>query len=171
MEHGKTTLTAGLVRAGFGYLTDEAVAIDAATLNIDPYPKPLSLDPGSWSLFPELADERAGRDTLRAPDQWLIPSHAFRGDALGQPCPARFIVYPRYDATARTALEQLDRGEALVELTTNTFKFKDNARESLDVLAETIRGAECYRLTVGELHDAVSAIQSLVGTSATRRAS
>src|SRR3954452_128257 len=54
MEHGKTTLTTGLVRAGFRYLTDEAVAIDRDALDAVPYPKPMSLDKGAWHLFPEL---------------------------------------------------------------------------------------------------------------------
>ena len=55
MESGKTTLTAGLVRSGWSYLTDEAVAFDWDTGEIEPFPKPLSLDPGSQHLFPELA--------------------------------------------------------------------------------------------------------------------
>ena len=48
---GKSTLAAGLVRAGFGYVTDEAVAIDPAQGRVVPFPKPISLDPGSWPLF------------------------------------------------------------------------------------------------------------------------
>ena len=45
---GKTTLTAALVRSGFGYLTDEALAIDPSTGLLHPYPKALSIKRGSW---------------------------------------------------------------------------------------------------------------------------
>ena len=58
MEWGKTTLTAGLVRFGFDYLSDEAIAFTPDTNVVEPYPKPLSLDRGAWPLFPEL-DPRA----------------------------------------------------------------------------------------------------------------
>src|SRR5262249_58546343 len=57
MESGKSTLTAGLVRAGYAYLTDEAVMLDWETSAVIPFPKPISLDPGSWRLFPELAPD------------------------------------------------------------------------------------------------------------------
>ena len=40
---GKTTLVAGLVRAGFGYLSDEAGAIDPATLCVHAFARPLGL--------------------------------------------------------------------------------------------------------------------------------
>ena len=56
-ESGKTTLTCGLVRAGFSYLSDEAVAFRPGTSVIEPYPKPLSLDRGSWFLFPDLESQ------------------------------------------------------------------------------------------------------------------
>ena len=38
MNSGKTTLVAGLVQRGLGYLTDEAAAIDPQTLMVDPFP-------------------------------------------------------------------------------------------------------------------------------------
>ena len=48
---GKSTLTAALVSGGFAYLSDEAAAIDPASLEIEPYPKPLSLHGGSLALL------------------------------------------------------------------------------------------------------------------------
>lgn len=160
MEAGKTTLTAGLVRAGLGYLTDEAVALDRTTLAIHPYPKPLSLDPGSWSLFPELED----RDDIAATaTQWQVPPTAIGPGLLGQSCPVGLIVFPRHTAGAAVALEPVGRAEALVELAHHTIRFDEQARQGLELLAEVIRGAECYRLVAGELDDAVAAVTSLLG--------
>jgi hypothetical protein len=51
MEAGKTTLVAALLRAGLAYLTDEITAIDPASLRVMPYPKALSVDPGSWDVL------------------------------------------------------------------------------------------------------------------------
>jgi hypothetical protein len=164
MEAGKTTLVAGLVRRGMGYLSDEAVAIDSETLLIRPYPKPLSLDPGSWALFPELEPNAplAGDGYKR--DQWHVPSAAIRAGALGRSCPVRLVVFPRYAPGATTALEPLRRAEALVELAKHTFHFKDQSRVALDLLADVVRPSTCYHLTIGDLDGAVALVSSLAGS-------
>jgi len=163
MESGKTTLTTGLVRAGFGYLTDEAVAFDPKTCVIEPFPKPLSIDKGSQFLFPELAPAPAPGDD-RAPElQWQVPPDAIRAGAVGRACVERFIVFPRYDADAPTKLEALSRATTLMELATNTFEFRDHARHSLEVLARVVEGARGFRLTIGDLHEACVVIADLAG--------
>ena len=52
---GKTTLTAALVQAGLAYVTDETVCLDPDTLVIEPFPKPLTVKPGSQELLAHLA--------------------------------------------------------------------------------------------------------------------
>jgi hypothetical protein len=49
--HGKSTLTAALVQRGFGYLSDEVVAIDPELLDVLPYPKPFDLDRDAAALL------------------------------------------------------------------------------------------------------------------------
>jgi hypothetical protein len=168
MEAGKTTLTAGLVRAGFGYLTDEAVAIDPKTLMIQPYPKPFSLDPGSWGLFPELEPHADFDSDDYKADQWQVPPRAV--GRIGRSCPVGVIAFPQYVPDARTELIPIKRSEALVELATNVFGFRARAREALDVLAEVVRGAECYRFTVGDLDAAVGLITRVAGAPTGGRA-
>jgi hypothetical protein len=161
MESGKSTLTAGLVRAGFDYLTDEAVMLDWETQVVIPFPKPISLDPGSWFLFPELepqADLPPGYKDI----QWHVPPDAIRPDALGAPCRIRYIVFPKYTEGAATELTPLARAEATVELAKNTFRFNERPRRCLDTLAAAVREADCYRLTVGDLDIAVATITDLV---------
>jgi hypothetical protein len=164
---GKSTLVAGLLRAGFRYLTDEAVALDRDTLWIRPYPKPVSLDPGSWPLFPELepdADLATG-DYKAA--QWQVPPNAIGPGLLGQSCPIGVVVFPRLEVGAESRLEPVGRAEALVELAGHTFRFSDRSRDALDLLAEAVRPATCYRLTVGRLEPAVALLVRLTGTSPT----
>ena len=162
-ESGKSTLTCGLVRAGFRYLTDEGVAFHPGTTHIEPYPKPLALDKGSWFLFPELEPlaDLDSEDFERT--QWLVPPTAIRSDAVGGPCDARYIVFPKYVESAETVLTPIGRAEALVELAKNTFEFNQHSREYLDQLAIVVAACDCYRLTVGTLADAVACIQELVG--------
>ena len=164
MESGKSTLTAGLVRAGFSYLTDEAVLFDWATQIVIPFPKPISLDPGSWPLFPELEPEAPLPDGFKD-EQWHIPPDTIRPGSVAEPCRIRYIVFPKYAEGATTALTPLKRAEATVELAKNTFRFNERPRRSLDALSNVVPDAECYRLDVGDLSDAVA----LVGDLADRR--
>ena len=165
MEAGKTTLVTGLVRAGFDYLTDEAVAIDRGSLRIQPYPKPLSIDPGSWPLFPRLEPhEDLATDDYKA-EQWQVPADAIRPGAVGRPCPIGVVVFPRYEAGAETVLAPMGRAEGLIEMAKSTFMFNRQSREALDLLAAVVRRAECYRLSVGELDTGVESISRLVGAT------
>jgi hypothetical protein len=165
-EAGKTTLVAGLVRAGFGYLSDEAVAIDRDTLEIHPYRKPLSIDTGAWPLFPELEPHADLPTDAYKTDQWQVPPAAIRPGALGGPCRVDLVVFPRYDRDAPTTLEPMRRAEALVELAKNTFGFDVQGRAALDLLAEAVRGAECFELVMGDLDGAVELVSALVGVGA-----
>jgi hypothetical protein len=162
MELGKTTLTAGLVRSGWSYLTDEAVAFDWETGDIEPFPKPLSVDPGSQHLFPELAPPRPPNARTDDVEQWQVPPSMFRADAVGARCRAGYVVFPRYAADAPTALVPIGRAEGLVELARNTFRFNEQPRRSLDALARVIRSVDCYRLTVGDLDTACRLVDALV---------
>lgn len=158
-ESGKTTLTTGLVRAGFSYLTDEAVSFDHETGEIEPFPKPLSIDHGSQRLFPELRPPAFAVDDEM---QWQVPARSIRPDAIGGRCRARYVIFPKYTPDAPTRLEPVTRAEALVELAKNTFRFREQPRRGLDVLSEVIRNVECFRLAVGSLDDAVDEVSAVM---------
>jgi len=161
-ESGKSTLAAGLVRAGFAYVTDEAVAFDWDAGCIQPYPKPISLDPGSWPLFPEL-DPRATYTDDAPFSQWHVPAAHVGPGRVSAPCRARWLVFPKYEAGADTAIAPITRGEALVEWSKNTFRFNEHGRRALELLGGLVTDVDCYRMTVGDLDDAVARVEELVG--------
>ena len=97
-----------------------------------------------------------------------MPATAIRSGAVAEPCPVVAVVFPRYEAGADTALAPVGRGEALVELAKNTFHFKERGAPELDLLAELVRGVDCYRLTMGELDGAVDLVAGLVGVTPDR---
>lgn len=163
MESGKTTLTGGLVRAGFSYLTDEAVAFDWDTLAVVPYAKPLSFDRGSWPLFAELEPVAPLPGDGYKRTQWQVPADAIRPGAFACGGLVRELVFPRYEPSAATELVAMTRGEALVELARNTFRFRAHGRRALGTLARVVESAECHRLRVGDLDEAVALVDGLVG--------
>ena len=159
MESGKTTTVAGLLRNGFDYVTDEAVAIDPVHGWVTPFPKLLSLDQGSWPLFPECAPHPA----LPPGVQWyLTPQDLGAAVAAGPVAPPRLVVFPRYVAGSRTQIVPLPRAEALHELVRMTFGFPDHAGRNLRTLGAIAARATVARLVIGSLDDAVGAVEELV---------
>jgi hypothetical protein len=150
-----------LVRAGFRYLTDEAVAFVPGTTMIEPFPKPLSIDRGSWFLFPELEPVAPFATDGYKAEQWQVAPEVFRADAVAGPSAARAIVFPRYAKDADTVLVPIGRAEAVVELAKNTFAFNQKGRRGLDEVADIVREVDSYRLTVGALADAVAIVEQL----------
>lgn len=155
MEAGKTTLAAGLVDRGWAYLTDEAVAVTLDGGTVLPYPKPLSIDPGSQSV---LAHWRAGMPDVLAtpsrPRQWQVAVTGVGGQVAGPARPGG-VVLPHYKPGAATRLEPVARAEALAELATCAFAWHgDDLAERFAALAETVRLSACARLVTGELDEA-----------------
>lgn len=166
---GKTTLAAGLIAAGFAYLTDEVVAIDPATLEIEPYPKPLSVGAGAVPVLRHLAI-LGGSWVWPAPGEpWLVAADTFGSWAAGGPCRAHLLVFPSYSEGATTALTPLGRAEALVEVAANSFNFVDHGSAWLPVLRRLVLECSCWRLTTGDLGEACELLMRLAGGEEERR--
>jgi hypothetical protein len=163
MESGKTTLCAGLIRAGCRYLTDEAVGIDPDTLLAQPYAKPLSIDPGSWQVLADLEPTLPADVAALAHRQWQVPAGAIHDDAYAPATPVALVVLPRYERGAPTQMERIPRAEALLALCEQSFTFARDPRRTLTVLAEVLRGADCARLVVGDLAEGVEAVLDALG--------
>lgn len=162
-EAGKTTLVAGLVRSGLAYVTDEAVAIDPGTLRIDPYPKPLTIDPGSWEILADLAPDEPQTSDAYHRDQWHVSPLTMRPDAVAGPVVPSVVVFPRFVEGAPTHIEPVRRSEALVTLLAQTFRLHDQGARNIEVLARTLRRTDCYRLRSGDLAEACAAVRSVFG--------
>jgi hypothetical protein len=165
MDSGKTTTTAGLVRAGFGYLTDEAAMIDPSTGLVSPFPKSLTFEPPTLELFPDLhagfPPELAAGTRLRyyvRPDE-LRPGSAAEGGPVG------WVIAPRYQRGATTALEPMTRAETVMMLAQNSFNFDAFGGSALEVLGRLTEGAPGYTLRIGDLDGAVAAVRGLVNGS------
>jgi hypothetical protein len=161
---GKTTLTAGLVRAGFGYLSDEAGAIDPVTGRLYPYPKTMDLKGDSFKLFPELRAKNGKLPVVQS--RWRVRPDDIRPGAIGGPCELRFVIAPRFRDGAPTELSPTSRADAVTELWSSVWNLSRYGERALHLLAEVMRGARSYRLVFGDLLEAVQAVEEVT----TRRA-
>jgi hypothetical protein len=158
MESGKTTLAAGLVRAGFRYLTDEAVAIDPDTLLVQPYPKALSVDSGSWEVLADLRPQVREELLPYVGGQWHVNPDAIRPGAVAPACLPRFVIAPRYVQGVTTTLEPISRAEAISVLAENSFNLPNLGASGFTALGQVVRGCRGYRLIVGDLSEACQLI-------------
>lgn len=162
-DHGKTTTTIGLVEAGFSFLSDESAAIALDDGLVYPFHRPLMLAPDAMALFPRLrASLPEWTDRFRNLN-YLIAAQDLRPGCLGEPCPVGFVVAPRFQAGVTTRLEPVSRAEMLTLLLEQTFNLQPLGTSAVERLARTVRDAECFRLTIGDLAGAVRAIGSLTG--------
>jgi hypothetical protein len=138
-EVGKSSLVAGLLGAGFDYLSDELGVIDPVTERAYPFPKRLSLAPATLDLLPGLpaglsdrAGEFEGRDvrSLRAEDL---------GADVAEPEPVRWLVFPSLDREGSPRLSPLPRAEAvrrMAELSFNLYRYDERGLVLLSRIAE-----------------------------------
>jgi hypothetical protein len=166
---GKTTLAAGLIAAGFAYLTDEVVAIHPVTLEIEPYPKPLSVDPGAVSALRHLGVLGGSWVWPLPGEPWLVAADTLGTWAAGDPCRANLLVFPSYQAGATTALTPLGRAEALVEVASNSFNFVEHGSAWLPILRRLVLECSCWRLTTGDLEQACELLMRLAAGEEERR--
>ncbi len=157
-EAGKTTLVAGLVSAGFGYLSDEAAAIHPESLEIAPFPKPLSVDKGSWEVLAGAEPQLDETTRQYVTKQWQASPLSLRHGSVSGPVPAGLLILPTYRAGAATTLEPVRAVDALVATLSQTFYFHRAAQRNLEVLARLLATVHCYRLTVGDLAVACEAV-------------
>jgi hypothetical protein len=163
MESGKTTTVTGLLRAGWEYLTDEAAGVDADG-RVWAYPKPLTVDRGSWPLFPELEPAGVGSGA----SSWLVPATA-AGSRVVASAQLRMVVFPAYADGGSTSLDPVRPSQAALQLAHSTFKFDEHGERDLGCVSTIARRVPAYRLTIGDLAEAVALLDAAdlaLGTAA-----
>lgn len=153
---GKSTLTAALVARGFGYLSDEAAALDPDSLEIEPYPKPMSLDVSSLGLLGHRTGGEPGES------KQVVAASLLRPRSVGRPVRPRFLVFPSYQPGAVSALSEMHRAEAMVEVASCSFNFLDHGGEWMPLLRRLVAECWCGRLTIGDLDEAAELVSGLV---------
>ena len=102
--HGKTTTVAALVRGGWDFLTDEVTLISREDGLVHPFPRPLSISPGSLRLLPGLRDQIPPEPaSYRHYDHHVSPDD-LRPGCLSGPVPVALTVFPSYTRGAATTL-------------------------------------------------------------------
>ncbi len=162
MGAGKSTLAAGLVRRGLGYLTDEVVAVDPATGTVRPYAKPVSLGVPPAALGPVDWNPPPGAARFLG-STGVVPARIL-GTPAPTPLPVGLIVMPRYVDGMPTTIERQSAPAALGHLAAHTFHLDEPG--TLATLAAVVGDVPCYSLTSGDLAGAVDAVLEVAQSTA-----
>ena len=160
---GKSTLTAGLVRAGLGYLSDELVALELPVAGqaggrLLPYPKPITVKPGSFGVLVDMAPAQleGGGD-----GEWQVPVGDGTGRRVGQPCEPGFVIVPRYNAAAATALVAMSETEAYFTLALHAVNLLAHGSAGSEALGRLAARCASYTLTYSDLDAACELVLGL----------
>ena len=164
---GKTTLTAGLIRAGFQYLSDEDVLLDR-DLHLCALPFSLTIKPGALEpLAAHYPGVRALPTHRREDDQvvrYLNPPKA----TLGVPdrsYSVRWLVFPRFGSREPTTLRILSKAEGLHRLLQQCLSLPHRLdRAQVARLVHWMRQVECLELPMSSLDTAVELVSQLIRT-------
>jgi hypothetical protein len=161
---GKSTLVGALVRAGFGYLSDEVAALDPVSRRVYPFPKAVSLKRGSFDLFPDL-DERSA--SFAAWDEWAVQPAQLRADCVSGPSCPGWIVCLRHEADAATELHRITPATAVLEMSRNAMNLRIYGARAVRLLADVAGEVHSYQLVFSDLSAAVETITGLVSAKST----
>jgi hypothetical protein len=160
---GKTTLVAGLIKAGFGFLSDEVGVIDHDNRVIRPYPRAMNFKEPLSSLFPDL--DRSADAPSKARSDGYLRAEEIRPQVMANPCPVRFVIAPRYREGKPTQVTPLGPAAIVKELWTNAVNAHLYGARAVPILADVARAAKGYRLISGDLDQAVQAVSEVTGGS------
>jgi hypothetical protein len=167
MDSGKSTLVAGLVRAGWDYLSDEAALIDPFSGKVQPWAKPLGIHETSMRVLGR--HERGRPPCLSSSNVHHVRPQDLRSGALGRSASVKWVVAPRYLEGGQTTIEPVSPAEAVVLMAQNCFKLDKFGTASLEILSRVVSEATCWRLQMGDLDDAIRLIGAMVASPTKRR--
>lgn len=156
---GKTTLVAGLVVAGYDYLSDEAAAIDPVSGMLYPYPKALTLKSDLlFDLYPHLEPNRV-EGPLNG--QYHLPIDLVRPGAKGDPCPISHFIFAKRVSSGEVNWRVITPGEAAIALGGNAMNLTIYGARALPVVRDVVRRAVCVEMNYSDLRDAVQAAETV----------
>ncbi|MDQ3957322.1 MAG: hypothetical protein M3273_03265 [Actinomycetota bacterium] len=146
MDAGKSSLTAALLTAGWGYLSDELGAIDPVTGRIYPFPKLISLDESTMRFLPRLDGARGNAPT--ALNERFLSAADLGAEDAG-PSEPRWIVFPTPDWQGPPRLEPLTSAGAVEKMAENCFNLYRYGDRGIVLLSRVGAGAETFVLRGG----------------------
>ena len=154
---GKTTLTLTLVRAGFGFLADDTVFLQATpsgqTFRVLAFPDEIDVTAHTASFFAEIAKE-IGESPASARHKNPVCATRVYGVSPCWECAPAVLLFPQASQSPVSVVTPLSKAEAILQLLCNVVRTDPRSSQAhLDALAALVRDCRCYRLEAGRDFD------------------
>ena len=153
-QAGKSTLALAFVAAGAQLLSDELLAFDLETQTARAFPRALKIRDVCTEYFPAHRKQFVGDGEGR-----FLPFDALPADIVASETSIDVILLPRWvgeaDGNRPGGLVPVSPGKALLELATSSLNFGTHRVQSLDFLADVVRGTRAFELAWHDPHRAV----------------
>jgi hypothetical protein len=159
---GKSTTIAALAMSGAAFYSDEIAVVDGSH-TVWPYPRALALKPGGWraisEAFPDLTARGAISEGTESPVWYVRPPVL----AAGADGPARVdcIVLPRRAPGEAAKLTPVAKSAAISTLVRQSLDLKLKGKAGFEVIVALAQQADCYSLTVPDVHGTLAALEAL----------
>lgn len=161
---GKSTLCASLVHLdGWRLLSDELAILDPADGLLRPHPRPISLKNQSVPIVQAMAGACLGSvypDTRKG----TISHAAAPASSLAQasqPASVRWVLFPRFEAGATAAAEEIGRAEAFALISEQSFNRERMGEQGFDALCALLGGARCFEIRHGDTEGGLRLVRQL----------
>ena len=156
---GKTTTTAGLVHAGFRYLSDEVALLTRDSFEVYPVPVSVTIKETGLETVTALFPDAAQLDAHWRADgkyvRYLSPPAESLPPVDGRPYPIGMIAFPRYAPGETTRFSPVSKAEALRRLMGECLIIPgDLTAEDVAGIVRWVRSIDCCELAVASLDDA-----------------
>jgi HprK-related kinase A len=161
---GKTTLCAAMAHRGWRLFSDEFGLVRPGLAELVPVPRPMPLKNESIAVIrafapeahlgPEIAGTRKGTIAHVRPP---LPSVT----RAVETAPARWIVFPRWQAGATLSLRALSSADAFVRLATNAFNYELLGESAFVAVRDLVQMSRCFHLVYSDLEEAISSLNTL----------
>ncbi len=162
---GKSTLTAALAGRGFRLLSDEFGVVRLRDHRLLPLVRPIALKNESIAALARFAPEAVigptFRNTRKGDVAHVAPTResvAARNEAA---VPA-LVLFPQFRRDAPLSIEAVDDGLAFVKISGNSFNYEMLGERAFGAVARLVHGCRCYRITYGDMEEAVAAVSELL---------
>lgn len=165
---GKTSLSLALTRHGYVFHSDENALLDENSLHVRGAPMAACVKEGSWAvvepMYPGLSDMRTH---VRIDDKivrYISDQIRMGVPEMDQAFTVRWMIFPKFQAGAKTTLEPVGRPEALRRLLSECIAWRMKLTgENVDRMIDWIENIECYELVFSSFEDALPLIDRVCG--------
>ncbi len=162
---GKSTLSAAMGWRGWRFLSDEFALIEPTSMQVHPYPRPVSLKNNSIAVMQEIAPAEnfsaTFPKTIKGSISYLRPNaHALEN--MQTRATPRLLVFPQYAAKAAVNLQPMDPQECLVRLIAGSGNYDRMGEHSFAAVMNLVSNCPAYTLTYANFDDADRILQELL---------